>query len=265
AAIGLAVGVVTLQGGTPRSQVDAAGAAGSTDTLPQLPTPGDAAQRLRAAFDATLASESFRVRTVAVVVDGEGEQMVDSQPLSSAMPLTIGSDSYGDTVWSVAGDLVEMTRSDGPARSVRDRAASTTAWEVAPGEWARASIVEDTVVEHIEALAEVTCVTQGDRPDTFVVLVAAGPLGAPCPSNLTADIPRLRWNVTLRPDGRIDRIEPIRDEVGAGDARSAQRFSDYDTATVELPDPASVTEVSTPEGSYIDSATGYARPMYSKG
>jgi hypothetical protein len=261
AVLGIVGAAVALRGGPTSSTVDAAAPMpdGVAESVPAEALV-DPAQQLRDAVAATLASESFRVRTEAVVV-GPG-QAVETMPRPSVMPLVFGSGEYGDVVWTVSGEMVEVTHSAGPARSVRDRSAGTTAWEIAPGEWQRASIEEDTVVENLARFAEFTCVAAGDRPDTLVVLAG----DAPCPTDLAHDGPRrLRWTVTLRPDGRIEGIRPMRDAEPVSDARSDQHFSDYDTATVELPDPASVTEVSTPEGSSIDSATGYARPMYSKG
>ena len=261
AVLGIVGAAVALRGDPTSSTVDAAAPMpdGVAESVPAEAL-AEPAQRLRDAVGATVASESFRVRTEAVVV-GPGDA-VETMPRPSVMPLVFGSGEYGDVVSTVSGELVETTYTAGPARSVRDRSAGTTAWEVAPGEWARASIEEDTVVESLERFAEFTCVAAGDRPDALVVLAG----DAPCPTDLAHDGPRrLRWTVTLRPDGRIGSIVPVRDAEAVSDARSAQRFSDYDTVTVELPDPASVTEVSTPEGSTIDSATGYARPMYSKG
>ena len=256
--------VVASQGRTALSRVDAAGEAVEVVVERTAPSTvsADPAQRLREAVAATLASDSYRVRTVAVVVDGEGGQPIEGVPQPSVIPLTMGAGLFGDTVWTVDGELVEQTWTDGPARSVRDLSTSTTAWEVAPGQWQRATIEEDGVVEPLERFADFTCVAEGDAPNTLVVLAGDGTY----PPDLAQDGPRrLRWSVTIRPDGRIDRIVPVRDQESVRDARSDQLFGDYDTATVELPDPARVTDVPTPEGSYIDSATGYSRPMYSKG
>jgi hypothetical protein len=261
ALLGVVGAAVVLRDGPTSSTVDAAASvdeAGAEDRPAAAAV--DPAQRLRDAVAATLASESFSVRTEAVVV-GPG-QAVESMPRPSVMPLVFGSGEYGDVVWSVSGQLVEITHTAGPARSVRDRSAGTTAWEVAPGEWARASIDEDTVVENLGNFAEFTCVAAGDRRDTLVVLAG----DSPCPTDLAHDGPRrLRWTVTLRPDGRVESIVAMRDAEAVADARSDQHFGDYDTATIELPDASSITEVPTPEGSSIDSATGYAKPMYSKG
>lgn len=271
AAVVALVGIGVVSGTGDRSapaRVDAASDAASDAAEPTTTQPTttqaasvEPAQRLRDAVAATLASESFRVRTVGVVLE-EGGQPIEGVPHPSVMPLVFGSGAYGDTVWTVAGELVETTSTAGPARSVRDRSASTTTWEVAPGRWERATIDEEGVVEPLARFADFSCVAAGDQPDTLVVLAA----DAPCPPDLAHQGPRrLRWTVTLRPDGRIASIVPIRDQERVADARSDQLFGDYDTATVEQPDPAQLTEVPTPVGSSIDPATGYSRPMYTMG
>lgn len=262
--IGLLAGAVVLRGGPDRLEMrtmDDGGFAAATQDPPSVAST-DPAQRLRDAVGVTLASPTYQVRTVAVVA-GPG-QSIESLPGPSVMPLVFGSGEYGDTVWTVANDLVEVHNTAGPARSIRDLTASTTTWEVAPGEWQRANFAEDTVVEDLRRFAQFSCVQQVDPSDPSRLVVLAG--DAPCPADLASEGPRrLRWTVTIRPDGRVASIVPVRDADAVADPRSEQHFDDYGANTILMPDPSSVTEVPAPVGSSIDPETGYARPMYTTG
>lgn len=246
------------RGPSTTSQLEAAGPAaeGAVPTTAAL----SPAARLREAVDATLASDSFQVRSVAVVPGGD--QLLAPHPGGALMPAIVGSGEHGGVLHTVADGLVESAWTEAPARSIRDSAAGATYWEVAAGEWQRAVFEEMPVVESIRALADLPCVAAAERPGTLIVLEGDGP----CPDDLALGGPgQLRWAVTLRTDGRLDSVVPVREAGAVVDARSDQIFGGYDTSSVTLPDPARVTDVATPFGSYIDATTGYSQPMYTKG
>jgi len=222
--------------------------------------------RLRTALDATLASNRFQVRTVTVVPDPD-HGMRSAADRSSSLPGVVGSGEYGDQVWAVDGALVATKWTAGPAAAagistIRDTAAGTTWWQVANGVWERATLEEPGLAEQLRSFVDGSCSVRATAsdPSTLEVTVA----GDDCSEGSAAEPGSVRWMVALRSDGRIDRISPVRDGEPIVDPRSEQVFG-YDDVAVTLPNPSTVTEVPTPLGSYIDSATGYARPMYTNG
>ncbi len=229
----------------------------------------DPAVRLQSAIDATLSSESFRVRTATVVP--RSDQSLGSRPELMPLPSVVGDGRYGDMVTTVVGDREASSWTAGHARTIRESATDRTFWETDAGVWQSAILEDVSFVEQLRALAASNCVVGGeDQTDgaagggtQLVVITGTGP----CTDGVAPQGASLRqhWKVDIGSDGRLASIVPVRDDELELDERSDQIFEGYDTWSVELPDPAAVTEVPTPEGSYIDGATGYSRPMFSKG
>jgi hypothetical protein len=265
AAAAAVLGVVVWSGADDATVVPLAADGASADNTPEV-VPASPSQRLSAAIAATLASDSFEVRTVAVGVTAD--QRLESVQTPNEMPLVGGAGDYGDLVHTVDGDLVATRWTAGsPAvgvATIRDVGDGTSSWQVAPGVWERAPMEESTVVDLLATFASHVCAVSTSSGDPDTLLVTAGS-GACQVGQVVDDRTRQQWTVLLRSDGRIDRMSPVRDDRPVMDPRSEQVFSGYDTSSVALPEPARVTEVPTPLGSYIDSATGYTKPMYTNG